>query len=104
MEWLKFDEKTGIMHRKKMADVQTIVDANKEQRIARPEFGKYKGNLVHVGRIDPVDVERLYNMGYNLLSHDRDEYRRALLYIQNNEPYLLTVQGKPFAKNRPVWG
>ncbi|MEN9839251.1 MAG: hypothetical protein RL177_730 [Bacteroidota bacterium] len=43
------------------------------------------------------------NIGYNLLSPDADEVRRALLYIQSNEPLLLTVPGKPFASVRQKW-
>jgi hypothetical protein len=49
------------------------------------------------------DVQRLINMGYNLLSPDPEEVRRTLLYIQSNEPDLLTVNKKPFAKVRTRW-
>lgn len=78
----------------------------KENLIQRNEFERYKSKntqLVHVGRIDEGDVIRLKNIGYNLLSPDKDEWRRALLYIQQNEPYLLTVPGKPFTKKRLAW-
>lgn len=84
-------------------DNSAVLSANEAERNAAPEFGRYKGNFVHVGRIDEGDVVRLKNMGYNLLSHDPEEYRRALMYIQGNEPNLLTVPGKPFAKIRPKW-
>lgn len=87
-------------------DNSDVLEANKVQRNAASEFGRYKSKntqLVHVGRIDEGDVIRLKNIGYNLLSPDKDEWRRALLYIQQNEPYLLTVPGKPFAKNKLTW-
>lgn len=84
-------------------DNSAVLSANEVARNDSPEFGRYKGNLVHVGRIDEGDVIRLKNMGYNLLSPDPDEYRRALLYIQSNEPNLLTVPGRPFAKVRQTW-
>ena len=84
-------------------DNSAIIEANKKAQNEAPDMGRYKGNLCHVGRIHLGDVERLYNMGYNLLSPDPAEVRRALLYIQENEQFLLTVPGKPFAKVRSKW-
>ena len=49
------------------------------------------------------DVQRLHNLGYKLLSPDPDEVRRALLYVQQNEPHLMTVNKKAFAKKRTTW-
>lgn len=102
-ETLHFDEDKERVVIQTTYDNSDVLAANKAERNAAPEFGRYKGNLVHVGRIDEGDVVRLKNMGYNLLSHDPDEYRRALLYIQSNEPNLLTIPGRPFAKVRPKW-
>jgi hypothetical protein len=87
-------------------DNTEVIESNKGQINAASEFGRYKaGNsqLVHVGRIHEGDIVRLKNLGYNLLSPDREEWRRALLYIQQNEPHLLTVPGKPFAKKKLIW-
>lgn len=85
-------------------DPSAVLAANAADRAAKPEgFGKYKGTLAHVGRIHMGDIERLRNMGYDLLSRDPDEVRRALCYIQTNEPALLTVEGRPFAKHRNTW-
>lgn len=84
-------------------DVEPILDANREKRNAQPEFGQYKGNLVHALSISETDVIRLKNMGYNLMSPDPEEWKRALLYIQQNEPYHLVVNGKPFAKKKAIW-
>ena len=87
-------------------DNTDVLEANNRQRIASPEFGRYKtsnAGLVHVGRIDEGDVIRLKNLGYNLMSPDPEEWKRCLLYIQQNEPYLLTVPGKPFSKKRNIW-
>ena len=99
----KFDHESGRMIVKTSYDAQPVLDLNKYERNSRPEFGKYKGNLVQVGRLDEGDIVRLMNMGYNLYSPDPDEVRRTLLYIQTNEPNLLTVSGKPFAKQRTKW-
>lgn len=98
-----YDEDHDRMVVRTTYDNSTVLAENDAQRKQASEFGRYKGNFVHVGRIDEGDVVRLKNMGYNLLSPDPEEYRRALLYIQSNEPNLLTVPGRPFAKVRPKW-
>lgn len=88
---------------KTVYDNSDVLEANKADRNAASEHGRYKGNLVHVARIDEGDVTRLHNMGYKLLSPDPEEFKRAMLYIQSNEPWLLTKPGKPIAKKRIVW-
>lgn len=101
-----YDEAEDRLIVKTTYDNSDVLKANLEQRNAASEFRRYKSNnsqLVHVGRIDEGDVIRLKNIGYNLLSPDKDEWRRALLYIQQNEPNLLTVPGKPLAKKRLSW-
>lgn len=84
-------------------DPSDVLEVNASQRAERQGPTKYKGNLVHAARIHLGDVERLKNMGYNLLSNDPDEIKRALLYIQSEEKKHLTVDGTPFAKQRAKW-
>lgn len=84
-------------------DNTDVLKVNAAQRAEKVDGPQFKGNLVHVGRIDMGDIVRLKNLGYDLLSPDKDEVRRALLYVQSNEPFLLTVNKKPFAKKRAVW-
>lgn len=84
-------------------DNTDVLEANKADRNAAGETARYRGNLVHVGRFHKGDVVRLKNLGYNLLAADPEEFKRALLYIQANEPHLLTKPGKPFAKKKAVW-
>lgn len=84
-------------------DNTDVLKVNAAQRAEKVDGHQFKGNLVHVGRIDMGDIVRLKNLGYDLLSPDKDEVRRALLYVQSNEPFLLTVNKKPFAKKRAVW-
>ena len=98
-----YDESTDSLIIETRYDNNATLEANKIAINSAPEFGRYKGTLVHVGRIDEGDVVRLYNNGYNLLSPDREERKRCLLYIQRNEPHLLTVPGKPFAKKKLTW-
>lgn len=82
-------------------DATDVAEANHADRMRR---GKdYKGNLVHAARIHMGDVERLRLMGYDLLSNDPAEARRALLYLQNNEPGHMSVEGKVFAEKRQAW-
>lgn len=82
-----------------------IIETNKRAQNDAPEIGRYMGKdrLIHVGSLHMGDIVRLKNLGYDLLAADPEEVRRALLYIQSNEPHLLTVPGKPFAKVRPKW-
>lgn len=84
-------------------DNTDVIEANKTARNAVSRGERYKGDFVRVGRIHEGDVIRLRNLGYDLLSPDPEEWKRALLYIQTHEPYLLTVEGRPFAKKRVKW-
>lgn len=98
-----YDHLTGKMIQKVTYDNTEVIEGNKVARNLAPEFGRYKGDLAHVGRIHMGDVERLRNIGYDLLSADPEEVKRALLYIQSNESHLLTVPGKPIAKKKTQW-
>lgn len=87
-------------------DNSAVMEFNKQARASANEHGTYKSKnsgLVNVGKIHMGDVVRLRNMGYNLLSSDRDEVKRALLYIQENEKFLLTKNGKPISKRKVIW-
>lgn len=103
VETSTFDELTGRMVINTLYDNTEVLKQNAAERAGQPEFGQYKGNLVKVGSIHMGDVVRLANLGYDVLSSDPEETRRALMYIQANEPHLLTVNGKPFAKKRAKW-
>lgn len=103
IERTHYDERDKVMVSKVTYDNTEILARNAIDRNAAPDQGRYKGNLVHVGRLHEGDIQRLKNMGYNLMSPDPAEVRRALLYVQSNEPALLTVPGKPFAATRAKW-
>lgn len=100
-----YDEQEGKMIVETIYDNTPVLEANKAAQNDAPEIGRYMGKdrLIHVGSLHMGDVTRLKNMGYDVLAADPAEVRRALLYIQSNEPHLLTVPGKPFAKVRPKW-
>jgi hypothetical protein len=84
-------------------DNSEVLASNLQARNDAPEFGRYKGNLVKVGSIHLGDITRLKNEGYNLLSPDPEEVKRALLHIQSNEKALLTVPGRPIGTKHHAW-
>lgn len=98
-----YDDLTGKMVQTVTYDNSAVIEANKRDQNDAPTWNRYKGNLAHVGRIHMGDIARLKNKGYDLLSSDKDEVKRALLYIQSEERHLLTVPGTPFAKVSAKW-
>ncbi len=98
-----YDESSDKLVVKTSYDSSAVLALNEAQRIATPETGRYKGNLVHVGRIHMGDVIRLKNEGYDLMSSDPDEVKRALLHIQSNERAHLTMPGTPISKKKQSW-
>lgn len=103
-------EKTTYIESEDKLVVETIydpsetIDANAEARALAPKHHISQGKmLTKVMDIDADHIIALKNLGYNLLSPDPDEWKRALLYIQANEPVWLTVNGKPIASFRQRW-
>lgn len=85
-------------------DPTETIEANKEARALAPKHKISNGKLlVKVMDIEEGHIVALRNMGYDLLSPDPDEWRRALLYIQNHEPVWMTVNGKPIATFKQRW-
>lgn len=86
-------------------DPTDVIEANKAQRNSGERFaiGSKGQQLVHVARIDMDHVEALRNMGYDLLSPDPEEVKRALRYVQANENVWMTVDGKPIGERKQVW-
>ena len=86
-------------------DALPVIDSNLRIKNSKSSksIQKYNGDFVHVGRVHEGDIVRLRNLGYDLLSPNRDEVRRALVYIQENEPHLMLVHGKPFSRQKVTW-
>lgn len=107
MEKIHYIEAEDKLVIENIYDPTATLAQNAADRAARPEHGRYRterpAQLVKVASIPEEHVIALKNLGYNLLSPDPDEARRALLYIQQNEPQWLTVDGTPFAKARQSW-
>jgi hypothetical protein len=99
-----YDDLTNKVIEKVTYDNTQLLKQNAMERVERQGSNKYRGNLVKVASLHwPGDFERLRNIGYNLLSSDPDEVRRALLYVQSEEKAMLVVDGTPFAKKRAKW-
>lgn len=85
-------------------DPTETIEANKEARALAPKHKVSNGKmLTKVMEIEAEHIVALKNLGYNLLSPDPEEWRRALLYIQANEPVWMTVNGKPIATFKQKW-
>lgn len=104
----EFDSLGSRMVVRTRYDNSAVMRANAAERMERTGRSKYTkasqvAGMTHVARIHMGDIERLRALGYNLLSSDPDETRRALTYLQAEESGHLLVDGKPFAKKRPKW-
>jgi len=104
-EKLHYDEMTDELSVTTSYDAEPVIDSNHRIRndTSSKAIQKYSGELVHAARFHEGDVDRLHKMGYKLLSPDPDEVRRALCYVQENEPHLMVVHGKPFSRQRIKW-
>jgi hypothetical protein len=99
-----YDEATDSLTVQTVYDPTATIEANKEERLTAPKHHISNGKaLVKVMDIDAEHVLALRNQGYDLLSPDPDEWKRVLLYIQQNEPVWMTVNGKPIASFRQRW-
>lgn len=103
VETTLYDEATDTLAIKTSYDNRAVIAQNIMERNLAPETGRYKGNLVRVARFHEGDVLRLKNEGFNLMSNDPEEVKRALLHIQANEPHLMTVPGKPIGRKKTQW-
>ena len=103
IETSTYDEATDSLVVKTSYDSSAVIANNIMTKNLQPETGRYKGNLVKVGSIHMGDVVRLKNLGYNILSPDPDEVKRALLYIQSEEKAHLSMPGTPISKRKQSW-
>lgn len=104
-EKITYDEIDDRLTIETSYDAEPVIDDNKAAKadVNPKAVQKYKGDLVHACRFHEGDIVRLKNLGYNILSPDPEEVRRALVYVQNNEPHLMRVHGKPFTRQRIKW-
>lgn len=98
-----YDEPSDSLVVKTSYDSSAVIADNIMAKNLQPETGRYKGNLVKIGSIHLGDVVRLKNLGYNILSPDPDEVKRALLHIQAEEKAHLSMPGTPISKRKAKW-
>ncbi|MBK7281395.1 hypothetical protein [Candidatus Aalborgicola defluviihabitans] len=103
VETRHYDEASDSLVVKTSYDSRAVLADNILTKNLQPETGRYKGNLVKVATIHLGDVVRLKNLGYNILSPDPDEVKRALLYIQSEEKAHMVMPGTPIGKKRQSW-
>ena len=103
VETSHYDEASDTLTVRTQYDNRSVIADNILTKNLAPETGRYKGNLVRVGSIHMGDVVRLKNEGFNLLSPDPEEVKRALLHIQSNEKHMLTMPGTPISKKKQSW-
>lgn len=103
VETSHYDEASDSLVVKTSYDNRTVLADNAMTKNLQPETGRYKGNLVKVATIHLGDVVRLKNLGYNILSPDPEEVKRALLYIQSEEKAHMVMPGQPIGKRRQSW-
>lgn len=103
-------EKVSYIESEDKLVVQTIYDPtatierNAGLRSEKPVQVGSKGQELMLAASLPMEhVTALKNLGYDLLSPDPAEFRRALCYIQSEQSKFMTVDGKPFALHRPKW-
>ena len=103
IETSHYDEASDSLIVKTSYDSSLVIAENILTKNLQPETGRNKGNLVKVATIHLGDVTRLKNLGYNVLSPDPDEVKRALLYIQSEEKAHMVMPGTPIAKRKQSW-
>jgi hypothetical protein len=63
-----------------------------------------KGQQMLKAAVIPMEhIQELKNLGYDLLSPDPAEFRRALVYIQNNQQQFMATDKKVFSTVKPKW-
>lgn len=103
-------EKTEYIESEDKLVVTTTYDATQAMedaarlRASRPVQIGSKGQELTLAAVIPMEhIVALKNLGYDLLSPDPAEYRRALCYIQSEQANFMAIEGSPFAMHRNKW-
>lgn len=85
-------------------DAAPTIENNAKIRTGYPVTIGSKGQRMVLAASVPLEhVTALKNLGYDLLSPDQQEVRRALCFIQSEQAAFLTTDKKMFALHRPKW-
>jgi len=90
--------------------VETLYDAQDalDEAAAARAHGKVqigsKGQELTLACVIPLEhITALKNEGYDFLSPDPAEFRRALVYIQQNQQRFMATDKKVFSTVKPKW-
>lgn len=105
MERWHYIESEDKLVQETLYDPTPVIENNKELRNSGERFviGSKGQQMVKVCSIDMDHIVALRNMGYNLMSPDPAEVKRALLYVQAHENAWMLVDGKPIADKHQKW-
>lgn len=105
MKKYHFDQLENKLYEETIYDPTAVIEANKALRKSgtRAKIGSKGQEMVLAARVDMDHVLALRNMGYDLLSPDPAEVKRALLFIQSEQNDFLTMDGKPFSQRHQKW-
>lgn len=85
-------------------DVEPTFEQNAQLRASGPVVIGSKGQSLTLAASVPMEhVLSLKNMGYDLLSPDRDEMRRALVFLQSEQGKFMTTDKKVFTTRHQRW-
>ena len=80
-----------------------MIEAAEARARGKVQIGS-KGQELTLACVIPLEhIVALKNEGYNLLSPDPAEYRRALVYIQQNQQRFMATDKKVFSTVKPKW-
>lgn len=104
MERTTYDELEDKVVVETIYDPTATIEQNAIDRANGPVMVGSKGQqMMRVASIPMEHLIKLEQMGYDILSSDPDERRRALTYIQQNEQVWMTTDKQVFARSRPKW-
>jgi hypothetical protein len=85
-------------------DVEPTFEQNAQLRASGPVVIGSKGQSLTLAASVPMEhVLALKNMGYDLFSPDRDEMRRALVFLQSEQGKFMTTDKKVFTTRHQRW-
>jgi hypothetical protein len=100
-----YDQLEDKLIEKTTYDATEVIEANKALRNSGERFtiGSKGQQMVLAARIDMDHILALKQMGYDLMSSDPAEVKRALLYVQSEQNDFMTMDGKPIAQRHQKW-
>lgn len=103
-------EKVSYIESEDKLVVETVYDATDAIETAAQARAQGKVTIGSKGQeltlacvIPEEHIVALMNEGYNLLSPDPAEFRRALVYIQANQHKFMATDKKVFSTVKPKW-